>query len=66
MLNGALVIEVFTCDRTCDEKLWSFDKARNVLIENKKRYGMRNISPLEFIKYLSYSELQKNSKVVNV
>ena len=36
MLNGALVIEVFNCDRTCDEKLWSFDKARNVLIEKKK------------------------------
>ena len=37
MLNGALVIEVFNCDRTCDEKLWSFDKARNVLIEKKKK-----------------------------
>ena len=35
MLNGALVIEIFTCDRTCDKKRRSFDKARNVLIEKK-------------------------------
>ena len=36
MLNGVLVIEIFTCDRTFDEKRRSFDKARNVLIEKKK------------------------------
>ena len=48
------------------EKLRSLDKARNVLIEKKIRYGMKNIFPLDFIKYQSYSEIQQNSKVVNV
>ena len=51
------------------EKLRSLDKARNVLIEKKRkknRYGMKNIFPLDFIKYQSYSEIQQNSKVVNV
>ena len=45
--------------------LWSFDKARKVLIEKNKDMG-KNIFTLDFAKYLSYSEVQKNSKVVNV
>ena len=47
-------------------KLRSFDKAGNVLIEKKLIYGMKDIFPRDFIKYLSYLEVQKNSKVVNV
>ena len=51
MLNGALVIEVVS----------------NSFSESKKNFGlMKNIFPLEFIKYLSYLEVEKNSKVVNV
>ena len=51
MLNGALVIEVVS----------------NSFNESKKNLGhMKNIFPLEFIEYLSYSEVQKKSKVVNV
>ena len=41
MLNGALVIEMlnnsFSENRL--ENIWLFDKARNVLIGKKKRYG---------------------------
>ena len=47
-------------------KLRSFDKAGNVLIEKKLIYGMKDIFPRDFIKYLSYSEVQKNSKFVNI
>ena len=51
MLNGALVIEVVS----------------NSFNESKKNLGhMKNIFPLEFIEYLSYSEVQKKSKVVNL
>ena len=45
------------------EKSWSLDKARNVLIEKKLRW--KNIL-LDFAKYQSFSEVQKNSKVANV
>ena len=53
MLNGALVIEIVS----------------NALTESNKNFGrlvVKNIFPLDFIKYLGYSEVQKNSKVVNV
>ena len=51
MLNGAPVIEVVS----------------NSFSESKKNFGrMKNIFPLKFIKFLSYSEVQKNSKVVDV
>ena len=61
ILNGALVIEIVS----------------NSFNESKKNFGhliklgnWKNKSdmafPLDFIKYLSYSEAQKNSKVVNV
>ena len=42
------------------EKFWSFNKARNVLIK-KNIYSTR-----DFAKYLSFKEVVKNSKVVNV
>ena len=51
MLNGALVIEVVS----------------NSFSGSKKNFGrMKNIFPLKFVKFLSYSEVQKNSKVVDV
>ena len=31
-----------------------------------KIWAAKNTFPLDFVKYLSYSEVQKNSKVVNV
>ena len=52
--------------RTCDKNGWSFDKARNVLMEKIKIWAVENIFSLDFVKYLSYSEVQKNSKVVNI
>ena len=36
MLNGALVIEIVKNSFSKIQKNWSFDKARNVLTENKK------------------------------
>ena len=51
MLNGALVVEVVS----------------NSFCENKKNFGpMKNIFPVKFIKFLSYLEVQKDSKVVDV
>ena len=53
ILNEALVIEVVS----------------NAFSERNKNFGrfvVKNIFPLEFTKYLSYLELQKNSKIVNV
>ena len=45
--------------RTCDSKKnLSFEKARNALIEKAEIFS------LDLAKYLSYSEVQKNSKVV--
>ena len=37
MLTGALVIEMVNNSFTEAKKLWSFDKATNVLIEKKNR-----------------------------
>ena len=57
MLNSALVIEIVS----------------NAFSESKERsnwkkietWVVKNIFPLDFIKYLIYSEVQRNSKVVN-
>ena len=57
------------CDRNGKQFFqWkSFDKARNVLIENKNRdIGSEKYILLAFTKYLSFPEVEKNSKVVNV
>ena len=58
----SFIVEWRTCDRSCQqffqwkqEKLRSFDKARNILIEKKfEIWAVQNIFPLDFIKYLSY------------
>ena len=36
------------------------------VIKNIELWAVKNISPLDFANYLSYSEVQKNMKVVNV
>ena len=71
MLNSVLAIEIVRNSQ--QEKLLPFDKARNVVFEKKRKkkkrnekWEVKNIFPLDFIKYLSYLEQEKNSKVVNV
>ena len=63
-------IELRTCKHFFQwklEKLWSFDKVRNILVEKKNRdMGSEKYILLDFAKHLSLSELQKNSQVVNV
>ena len=59
-LNGALVKEIVSNSFSESKK----NKARKV--KKKIRYGLKNIFPPDFINYLSYSEVQKYSKVVNV
>ena len=69
MLNDALVTEMANnCfSDSMKSKLWSFEKVRNVLIEKKNEiWAAKNIFLLHFTKYLSYSEVQNNSKVVDV
>ena len=64
--NEPINVEWRTCDRNGkQEKLWSFDKARNFLIKENEGKGSEKIS-LDIAKYLSYSEVQKNSKIANV
>ena len=43
----------------------SFEKPQNVLII-KYILAVKNIFPLDFVKYLSYSEAQKNRNVINM
>ena len=61
MLNGALMIEVVN---NSFEKLWSFEKAWNVLIKKIEILVVKNVSPVNFAKYLSYSEVQKSRNVL--
>ena len=61
MLNGALMIEVVN---NPFEKLWSFEKAWNVLIKKIEILVVKNVSPVNFAKYLSYSEVQKSRNVL--
>ena len=66
MLNGAFVNISFS---ESQKIFWSFDKARNVLIEKKKKnrdMGSKKYILLDLAKHLSFSEVQKNSKVINV
>ena len=42
-----------------------FEKTWKVLIEKIVILIVKNISPLNFAKYLAYSEVQKNKDVVN-
>ena len=65
ILNGALVIEIVrNCFSESKKHFGLLMKLGNW--KEKLRYGMKSIFPLDFIKHLSYSEVQKNSKVVNV
>ena len=47
-----------------------FDEVRNVLIEKKEKeiklWAVKNVFPLDFAIYLSYSKVQKTRKVDNV
>ena len=61
MLNGVLMIEVVN---NSFEKLWSFEKAWNVLIKKIEILVVKNVSPVNFAKYLSYSEVQKSRNVL--
>ena len=67
ILNGPLVIEIVSNLFSESKKNFIkrlFNKVRE--LKRQIRYAMKNIFPLDFIKYLSYSEVQKESKVVNV
>ena len=67
ILNDSFVIEIVSNFFSESKKNFikrTFDKTRE--LKKQIRYAMKNIFPLDFIKYLSYSEVQKNSKVVNV
>ena len=67
ILNGSFVIEIVSNFFSESKKNFikrTFDKTRE--LKKQIRYAMKNIFPLDFIKYLSYSEVQKDSKVVNV
>ena len=66
ILNGPIVIEIvshFFSESKKDFIKRSINKVRE--LKKQIRYAMKNISPLDFIKYISYSEVQKDSKVVN-
>ena len=54
MFNDALVIEMMINNSFSESK-----KNLEILV-------VKNISPLNFTKYLSYSEVQKNRNVVNI
>ena len=62
MLNGALVIE--TVSNSFSESKKNVGRLKKLRTKNIK--NMKNIFPLDFMKFLSYSEVRKNSKVVNV
>ena len=67
ILNGSFVIEIVSNFFSESKKNFikrTFDKTRE--LKKQIRYAMKNIFPLDFIKYLSYLEVQKNSKVINV
>ena len=64
--NQPINVELRTCDRNGkqlfqlkQEKLWSFEKAWKVLIAKIDTLIVKNISPLNFAKYQSCSEVQK-------
>ena len=67
ILNGSFLIEIVSNFFSESKKNFikrTFDKTRE--LKKQIRYAMKNIFPLDFIKYLSYLEVQKDSKVVNV
>ena len=67
ILKGSFLIEIVSNFFSESKKNFikrTFDKTRE--LKKQIRYAMKNIFPLDFIKYLSYLEVQKDSKVVNV
>ena len=66
MLNGTLIIEIVGNSFSDSKKNVARLIKLGTFSVKKTRYGMKNIFPLDFIKYLCYSEVQNNSKVVNV
>ena len=58
MLNRAPVIEMVN-------NYFTESKKNYVLIEKNEILVVQNISPLNFAKYLTYSEVQKNRNIVN-
>ena len=68
MLNGALVIEMV--NNSFNESKKNFSRLKNQKLSNEKKqtniWAAKAIFPLDFSQYLSYSEMQKNCKVVNV
>ena len=64
MVNGALGNDNNSFSES--NKICSFDETRNVLIEKNqiKIRGAKNLFPLQFDIYLSYSEVQKNRKLI--
>ena len=69
MLNGALMKEMV--NNSFSESKKNFSRLKNQKRSNEKKqqiYGQRKLYlfPIDFSKYLSYSEMQKNCKVVNV
>ena len=73
-ISQSINVELRTCDRNGkqfffqqkQEKLWSFDKAKNTLIKIKILRAVKKYSLLDFTEYVSFSEVQKNSQIVNV
>ena len=56
-ISQSINVEWRAGDKNGQEKLWSFDKARNVLVEKTKARAVKNILPLDFARYLGYSEV---------
>ena len=70
-ISQSINVEWRTCNRNGKRKQGSkknFARLRMRECSNKKIeiWAVKNISPLGLAKYLSYSEVQKNRKVVNV
>ena len=67
ILNGTHVIEMVNNSFSESKKNFSRLKKRETFQPKKtKIWAVKNIFALDFAKYLSYSEVQKNSKVANV
>ena len=63
MLNGALVIEMVKQFFSCkEEKLWSFDKARNILIKYIYIYIYMGSEKYIFTRFCYISKLFRSAK----
>ena len=66
LLNGALVIEMVNASKKAREIVIVWESVERSNRKKIETWAVKIISPLDFAKYLSYSEVQKNKKVVNV